>query len=130
MRPKETGHMVVNLGAGSQTTVHRLVLRTFVGEPPAGYECLHINGVPSDNRLENLRWGTRLENKADERAHAQLYGRMQGSTHLTIGTIREIKRELMNPRRPSQRELAKKYGVHYNTISNISRCFTHKWIEP
>lgn len=129
-RPKQTGHAVVNLGAGSCTTVHRLVLLAFVGPPPAGHECLHINGVPSDNRLENLRWGTRLENKADERYHAQLYGRRQGSTHLSIETIRQIKRELCDPRRPSQRVLAAKYGVHYNTISNISRCFTHKWIEP
>lgn len=42
--------------------VHRLVLEVFVGPRPDGYQCDHINGVRDDNRLENLRWVTPLEN--------------------------------------------------------------------
>jgi hypothetical protein len=50
--------------------VHKLVLEAFTGEPrPEGMVCCHINGNPSDNRLENLRWGTRHENAADTRRH-------------------------------------------------------------
>jgi len=128
LRPKGCGHLVVNLGAGVHKLVHRLVLLAFVGPPGAGQECLHNNGKPYDNRLENLRWGTRVENKNDERKHAQMYGRRQGSTHLTVDAIQKIKRELQTPNRPSQRILAKKYGVHVNTISNIARCFTHRWV--
>ena len=128
LRPKGCGHMVVNLGAKTHKLVHRLVLFAFVGPPGAGQECLHNNGKPADNRLENLRWGTRIENKNDERKHAQIYGRRQGSTHLTVETIRQIKRELQTPGRPSQKILAKKYGVHVNTISNIARCYTHRWV--
>jgi hypothetical protein len=130
MQVKDCGHAKVNLGSGSHHLVHRLVLLAFVGQPGFGQECLHGNGIPYDNRLENLRWGTRKENKNDERKHAQEYGRMQGSSHLSIDTIKAIKRDLTNPNRPSQKEIAQKYGVHYNTISNISRCFTHRWIEP
>jgi hypothetical protein len=49
--------------------VHQFVLRAFVGEPSPGQECLHGNGNPRDNRLSNLRWGTRSENIYDAVRH-------------------------------------------------------------
>ena len=42
--------------------VHRAVLEAWVGPRPKGYECDHINGNPSDNRLCNLEWVTHEEN--------------------------------------------------------------------
>lgn len=64
-----SGHKVVGLWRNNkrhQKYVHRLVLEVF-GEPcPEGMECLHANGDPSDNRVENLRWGSRSENMLDE----------------------------------------------------------------
>lgn len=47
-----------------QTTVlvHKLVLLAFVGPAPDGHETLHKNNIKTDNRLCNLRWGTRSEN--------------------------------------------------------------------
>jgi len=45
--------------------VHQLILKTFIGEPPEGMEVLHVNGDPSDNRLSNLRYGTRTDNILD-----------------------------------------------------------------
>lgn len=42
--------------------VHRLVWETFVGKIPEGYELDHIDGNPQNNRLENLRCVTHLEN--------------------------------------------------------------------
>ncbi len=128
-RPKESGHLNVCLGLGNSKKVHRLVLETFVGPCPAGMECLHADGDPTNNRLENLRWGTRVENRADMRKHAQAYRRKQGSTWLSEGTIKQIKRDLADPDRPTHAVLAQKYGVHFNTISNISRGFTHKWVD-
>ena len=127
-RPKESGHLNVSLGAHNTKKVHRLVLETFVGACPVGMECLHIDGDPTNNRIENLRWGTRFENKADERKHARLYGRRQGSTWLTVEMIRAIKHDLAQTDRPSQKVLAQKYGVHWNTINNINRGYTHRWI--
>lgn len=64
-----SGHRVAGLWRNNKTTkkyVHRLVLEAFGNPCPQGMECLHINGDPSDNRIENLRWGSRSENMMDE----------------------------------------------------------------
>lgn len=42
-----------------------LMLEAFVGPRPPGLLCLHANDIPSDNRLDNLRWGTVKENTHD-----------------------------------------------------------------
>lgn len=59
------GYHVVSLhkdGASKTVTVHRLVATAFL-ENTDGKRCIdHINGVRSDNRLENLRWATHKEN--------------------------------------------------------------------
>ena len=44
----------------------------FVGLPPKGMECDHINRVRDDNRLENLRWVTKIENEANKLRKKQL----------------------------------------------------------
>ena len=123
---KGCGHLNVSLGANNTELVHRLILLAFVGFPDSGQECLHKNGIPNDNRLENLCWGTRRENRSDMSRHAQQYGRRQGSSHLTEETIRAIKRRLFL--KDPQVLLAKEFGVHVNTISNINRGYTHTWV--
>lgn len=45
--------------------VHHAVLEAFTGPRPPGLVCRHLNDNPSDNRLENLMWGTASENMAD-----------------------------------------------------------------
>lgn len=52
-------------GTSPYRPVHHLVLETFVGPRPTGMETRHLNDVGIDNRLENLRWGTKTENQAD-----------------------------------------------------------------
>jgi hypothetical protein len=50
-------------------TVHSLVLLTFAGPCPDGQETLHGPGGPLDNRWpEAIRWGTKPDNHADQRA--------------------------------------------------------------
>ena len=42
--------------------VHRLVCEAFNGQPEEGQVCMHLNEDSSDNRPENLAWGTQMEN--------------------------------------------------------------------
>lgn len=63
-----TGHLQVNLSRKGQVSahyVHRLVLEAFRGTCPPGHEACHYDDDPSNNRLENLRWGTSSENSLD-----------------------------------------------------------------
>lgn len=71
--PVRSGHHIVSLRQVSRrrvsTGVHRLVLLAFVGPCPAGMEACHNNGIPSDNRIENLRWDTPSANTYDKVRH-------------------------------------------------------------
>jgi hypothetical protein len=67
--PSNYGHLSVVLGRGNTRMVHRLVLEAFAGPCPRGHESLHGDGGPTDNKLSNLRWGTRTENIRDAVRH-------------------------------------------------------------
>jgi NUMOD4 motif/HNH endonuclease len=56
-------------GGRERRLVHLLVLEAFVGQRPAGCQGCHNNGVNTDGRLENLRWGTPSENMRDAIRH-------------------------------------------------------------
>ena len=49
----------------NQFYVHRLILKTFVGNCPQYMESCHNNNDKQDNRLENLRWDTKSNNYKD-----------------------------------------------------------------
>jgi NUMOD4 motif/HNH endonuclease len=49
--------------------VHEAVMTAFVGPRPADFETCHGNGIPSDNRLCNLRYDTRKANAQDRVRH-------------------------------------------------------------
>ena len=51
--------------------VHAMVLEAFTHPRPDGMIVMHLNGDPSDNRLENLKWGTPSENSADVTRHGR-----------------------------------------------------------
>lgn len=67
-----SGHLQVMLQGRVARLVHHLVLEAFVGMRPEGMECCHENDNPSDNRLENLRWGTRSDNRRDAKKNGKL----------------------------------------------------------
>lgn len=137
LRPGRSGkrrlYTYVNLcrdGVPFMRYVHRLVLEAFVGPCPAGMECRHFpNAAPTDNRLVNLSWGTRIENAEDKVTHGTtLRGRtkppetvLRGDAHgrrkLSSEQVLTI-RELLSGG-VSQSELAEEYGVTYATINNI-----------
>lgn len=85
--------------AGRLRYVHRLVLEAFVGPCPKGMQCRHLNGIPTDNRLENLRWGTPSEDNYDrvrhgthqhtKRTHCRKGHPLDGVFHRSDGSVRQ-----------------------------------------
>ena len=123
------GHKHVQLyRQGKQKTalVSHLVAYAFLGPRPKGAEVCHNDGDASNNRLENLRYGTRLENEADKLKHGtRAHGEKHGQAKLTWVTVRKI-RALWATGEWTQAALAKKFDVTPASISMMVRGLTWK----
>lgn len=78
MRPQKstTGYRYVTLhkdGSRRNKLIHQLVARAFIGLPSEDQEVRHLDGTRTNNRVENLMWGTRSENIYDAVAHGTHY---------------------------------------------------------
>ena len=107
------GHLTVGFGSNPQVRkgVHVVVLSTFVGPCPVGMECRHLDGDPTNNRLDNLAWGTPLQNQHDRRRHGT------AGRKLKEKQVLEIKERLAAGE--TVKELVAEYGVSPTTINNI-----------
>ena len=100
--------------------IHRLILETFVGPCPIGMECRHLDGNPSNNSIENLKWGTRLENIDDRRRHGTLPKAHESKfTKLTPNDIPLIRYYYQLG--CSSRNIASLFGTSHTTIQKINR---------
>lgn len=103
--------------------VHILVLEAFIGLRPLNMECRHLDGNPSNNKSNNLLWGTHFENMQDRIRHGRYYtGNQKGinnpSSKINDWIIRIIRR-LLEQGDLYQREIAKIFGVDQSLISYI-----------
>jgi hypothetical protein len=123
---EDSGHLYVSLTADAsegakKRFVHHLVLEAFVSKRPDGLECLHRNGIPSDNSKSNLRWGTRQENVEDAMRHGTTpagdshYQSKLSSQHIHV--IRGVRQR--NPGKCGVvKFLSRWFDVSYSTISD------------
>ncbi len=93
-------YVLCNNGKYSQHTGHKLVLMTFIGPRPPKYSARHLNGVRTDNRVCNLKWGTLRENQADRLAHGtSQIGFIRAKPHTpehVVVRIRSLSKHLNN----------------------------------
>ena len=117
----KNGHVSVVLEHGGiGQPVHQLIMKTFVGDPPEGMEVLHNNGDPTDNRLENLRYGTRTANILD------VYWQGGRWRKLSIDDVDAIRFGLTCGIKGT--ELAVMFNVSPSTISCIKRRKSFSWL--
>ena len=112
--------------------IHRLILETFVGVCPNGKQCRHLNGIKTDNRLENLCWGTPRENGQDTKKHGNHIGINEGIENGQSKLIEQDIRIIIYMHRTgefTQREIANIYNVTDATVSKIinKKLWKHIW---
>lgn len=121
------GHYhAVDLSKDSQKThrtVHSLVAEAFVGPRPPGMDVMHLDGDRGNNRVENLRYGTRTENLHQ----TYEYGGRQANGKLTKTEAMDVIRRLEKGEHPIA--LAEEYGVNNAAIYHIRNGTAFKWLR-
>lgn len=104
--------------------VHCLVLLAFVGPPPKSMECLHCDGNKINNKLTNLRYGTRSENLYDSvrhGTHVNLKGSENPSSKLSEDQV--VSMRSLNSKGFSTKYLVEKFKT---CKSNVRMIVTRK----
>ncbi len=100
--------------------VHLLVLICHgTTRPPGNSMALHNNGIRTDNRLENLRWGFHQENSDDKRIHGTvLYSDRNGRAKLRWEDVRELRRQFAEGE-AGIKALSRSFGIHHKQVRRI-----------
>lgn len=104
--------------------LHRLMLTTFVGEPPTDQHVTrHLNGDRADNRLSNLAWGTQAENITDALGHGTMHqmqrrGELVPSAKLLEDDVRQIEQRARSGAE-TVKSIAHEFGVSRSLVSKI-----------
>jgi len=116
--PDKGGYLTVGLHKdGKQYTkkVHQLVAAAFLGPCPEGQEVRHKNSNPSDNRADNLTYGTRSDNERDKIANGTSNrGTGNGRAKLSPAEVLAIRNDDRG-----RNEIAAEYNVSISTIYRI-----------
>jgi hypothetical protein len=113
---------VIN-GKNRHKLIHRLVAKAFILNTDNKPQINHINGIKSDNRVENLEWCTAKENllHARETGLNNISGVNHYRSKLTIEDVILIRNS-----NETQRFLSEKYNICQGSISDIKLFKTYK----
>lgn len=118
----KSGYLKVRLtradGTRANRYVHRLVADAFLGVHVNGLQVRHLNGNRTDNRAENLAWGTAKENADDrEMCGTTARGERNGFSKLSSNAAQQIRN--LSKLGYTQREIAQHFGVSQTCVGRV-----------
>lgn len=131
-RSDSSGYLIVRLTDKKNIRVGVLVLLAFIGARPFGFQCCHGDGNRRNNKLSNLRWGTRSDNGKDAVKHGTnftpntgRYGdKSFGPSKLIATDIERI--DDLRLQGYTQRQIASWIGIGKSHIHNV----VHRYAWP
>lgn len=137
LKPKitKTGYVQYALprvsGVGSRTQyfgVHRLVLVAFIGDPPTPQHIArHKNHDRSDNRVENLEWGTHQDNMNDLRVSGRAARGVKAHKAVIDNDIVKRVAELLRTGLGST-AVSRATGISHSTVASIKYGKSWGWL--
>lgn len=112
-----TGYLRIDLCKNNkvyQKSIHRLVAEAFIPNPENKPQVNHINGIKTDNRVENLEFCTASENM--QHAHKTLG--INSKLGKRIKQVLQISNEQIIGKFNGTHEAARKTGIRQQLINN------------
>lgn len=117
----DSGYLRVRIHSGGKcrsVLIHLAVLRAFVGAAPSPrHDGAHLDGVQTNNALDNLAWKLPEDNEADKRRAGTAPRGFSGHNRLDhVGPVRSLLRAGW-----SYARISRHVGIHRSSVSRIAR---------
>lgn len=112
-----------NKGKCEYSSWHRIVAETFIPNPENKPFVNHINGIKTDNRVENLEWCTQKENIKHAIDNGLFGSRLNNKTSIKVDQFTKDGEFIKTWE--SQMEIERVLGISHVNISSATRSKTN-----
>lgn len=113
-------------GKTKTIAVHLAVAEAFLGKPPKGFQCAHLDGNRKNPHLSNLAFMTPMENTSHKKIHGtNLAGEKHPNAKLSAADVEYIRKHhrVLGPNKSNSGELAKRFGISRHYVNHLVRGF-------